>query len=55
VLPEIHRFRGELLLASSEDRAAAEEAIRLALQIAEEQGAVVFEARARRRLATLAQ
>jgi predicted ATPase len=54
VLPEIHRFRGELLLASSEDRAAAEEAIRLAVQIAEEQGAVVLEARSRRRLATLA-
>jgi tetratricopeptide (TPR) repeat protein len=51
---EIHRFQGELLLTSSEDRARAEEAIRLAVEVAREQGAVALEARARRRLTALA-
>ncbi len=53
-LSEIHRFQGELLLTSPEHRAHAEEAIRRAVEVAREQGAVTFEARARRRLAALA-
>jgi predicted ATPase len=52
-LSELHRFQGELLLTASEDRARAEEAIRLAVKVAHEQGAVVLEARARRRLTAL--
>ncbi|MGH3115699.1 MAG: adenylate/guanylate cyclase domain-containing protein [Gaiellales bacterium] len=52
-LPELHRFQGELLLTSG-DRAGAEEAIRLALEVAREQGSVTLEARAHRRLSALA-
>lgn len=51
-LSEVHRFRGELLLAAG-DVAGAEETIRLALKLASEQGAVALESRALRALRRL--
>jgi predicted ATPase len=50
---ELHRLRGELLLAAGRDRADAGRAFRSALAVAQDQGAALLELRAAIRLARL--